>query len=98
MWCPITFTLVVDDFGIKVVGDKHINHLLKTLEKDYDVTVDWRQLLMGIKLEWDCEKRTLDTHISCFVPSALYKYRHKVSSKPQHTPTKAAPIVYGANI
>jgi len=40
VWHPITFTLVVDDFGIKVTGDTHANHLLKTLKKDYDVTVD----------------------------------------------------------
>jgi len=32
VWRPVTFTLVVDDFGIKFVGDEHANHLKKTLE------------------------------------------------------------------
>ena len=27
-WRPTTFTLVVDDFGIKVEGDTHANHLV----------------------------------------------------------------------
>ena len=49
---PIWFTLVVDDFGIKVVGDTNANHLVRTLEQDYDVTIDWKgELFVGIKLE-----------------------------------------------
>ena len=35
---PIQFTLVVDDFGVKYVGQEHANHLLNTLEKHYKVT------------------------------------------------------------
>ena len=41
VWRPVTFTLVVDDFGVKFVGDQHANHLKNTLEKYYDITVDW---------------------------------------------------------
>ena len=37
---PITFTLVVDDFGIKFEGDMNANHLVKTLRKHYNVTTD----------------------------------------------------------
>ena len=99
VWRPITFALVVDDFGIKVTGDTHANHLLKTLEKDYDVTVDWKgHLFVGIKLEWDYEKRTLDTHVPGYVKNALHKYQHKSPTKPQHAPATAAPIAYGAKI
>ena len=38
VWRPVTFTLVVDDFGVKFVGDQHANHLKSTLEKYYDIT------------------------------------------------------------
>ena len=41
VWRPITFTLVVDDFGIKFVGEEHANHLKQSLEQHYDVTIDW---------------------------------------------------------
>ena len=40
-WRPIQFTLVVDDFGVKYVGDKHALHLKKTLEENYKVTTEW---------------------------------------------------------
>ena len=33
--------LLVDDFGIKYVGKEHALHLLKTLEVDYEITIDW---------------------------------------------------------
>ena len=40
VWRTITFTLVVDDFGIKVEGKNHANHLVSTLKKYYGITVD----------------------------------------------------------
>ena len=39
-WGPVQFTLVVDDFGVKCVGEEHKNHLKETLEKDYKVTTE----------------------------------------------------------
>ena len=42
IWQPIQFTLVVDDFGIKYVGDEHPQHLLKVLQEHYAVTTDWK--------------------------------------------------------
>ena len=38
---PVWFTLVVDDFGIKYVGEEHANHLLNTLRNDYTIETDW---------------------------------------------------------
>ena len=77
VWRPITFTLVVDDFGIKVEGNNHANHLVSTLKNHYDITVDCKvELFVGIKLKWNYDKRTLDTHIPIFFPKALHKYQH----------------------
>ncbi|KAL7479621.1 hypothetical protein ACHAW6_005346, partial [Cyclotella cf. meneghiniana] len=53
-WRPITFSLVVDDFGIKTIGLLHAKHLKTALEKYYEVTVDWKgELFCGITLHWD---------------------------------------------
>ena len=39
---PVTFTLCVDDFGVKYVGERHPEYLITTLKKHYKaVTVDW---------------------------------------------------------
>ena len=99
VWRPVTFTLVVDDFGIKFVGDQHANHLKKVLEKDYEVTVDWKgEKYVGISLKWDYDKRTLETSVPEFVSSSLHKFQHPAPPKPQHSPAHAAPIQYGAKV
>ena len=99
VWRPITFNLVVDDFGIKVEGNNHANHLVSTLKKHCDITVDWKgELFIGIKRKWDYDKRTLDTHIPNFVPKSLHKYQHAKPKRPQHAPAKAVPIHYGSRI
>ena len=32
-WRPISFTLVVDDFGVKYVGEEHAEHLLSVINE-----------------------------------------------------------------
>ena len=39
-WRPVHFTLVVDDFGVKCVGETHTLHLKQTLEENYTVTTE----------------------------------------------------------
>ena len=49
---PISFTLVVDDFGIKYVGREHVDHLLRVLKQHYKLAEDWKgQLYCGIELK-----------------------------------------------
>jgi hypothetical protein len=38
---PITFSLVVDDFGIKYAGKEHADHLINCLKEKYKLTEDW---------------------------------------------------------
>ena len=38
---PVTFTLVVDYFGVKYVGKEHAQHLESVLKQHYKVTTDW---------------------------------------------------------
>eukprot|EP00804_Cyclotella_cryptica_P017159 CCRYP_003365-RA/>CCRYP_003365-RA protein AED:0.35 eAED:0.35 QI:0/0/0/1/1/1/2/0/332 len=41
-WRPISFTLCVNDFGVKYVDIKHAHHLLQTLNKHYKTSQDWK--------------------------------------------------------
>ena len=34
---PIIFALIVDDFGVKYVVNKHANHLINVMKKHYTV-------------------------------------------------------------
>jgi len=99
VWRPITFTLVVDDFGVKFVDKEHAEHLKMVLEQYYKITVDWEgEKYVGIDLKWNYQKRTLDTSVKGYVEQALHKAQHKKPSKPQDAPSKAIPIQYGAKV
>lgn len=37
IWRPVDFTLVVDDFGVNFNGVKHLQHLIASLEKYYEI-------------------------------------------------------------
>jgi hypothetical protein len=51
---PITFSLVVDDFGIKYVGKEHAEHLKASIAKHYQISHDWTgSTYCGVKLDWD---------------------------------------------
>ncbi len=39
-WHPISFTLVVDDFGLKYVGKEHANHLVECIRTKYKLFED----------------------------------------------------------
>ena len=54
---PMSFTLVVDDFGVKCVGKEHFNHLMSALQEHYNIKANWTSnSYIGIHLAWDYEK------------------------------------------
>ena len=53
----VWFTLVVDDFGIKFVGEENAKHLLGVLKEFYKMEEDWTGILYcGITLDWNYKK------------------------------------------
>jgi hypothetical protein len=66
--CPILFTLVVDDFGVKYAGKEHMDHLIECINMKYKLTEDWAgDLFGGIKLNWDYTTRTLDISMTGYI-------------------------------
>jgi hypothetical protein len=98
-WRPVTFALVVDDFGVKIKGREHGEHLINALEEHYEVTVDWTgSLFCGIHLNWQYNKKQVDIAMPNYIEKALTKYGHKKPRRPQHAPHKHTPIQYGAKV
>ncbi len=93
---PIQFTLVVNDFGVKYVGEKHAHHLKNTLEKHYKLTCDWTGTrYIGITPDWDYTKRQAHLSMPNYVKKALKQFQH-IAGKLQHAPYPSIPIKYGA--
>jgi hypothetical protein len=98
-WRPIVFCLLVDDFGIEYVGERHALHLKTVLEEHYEVTVNWKgDLYSGINLDWDYAARTCRLSMRDYIANLRVKWDHPFPTKPQHSPYKHAPIIYGAKV
>jgi len=93
---PIAFTLVVDDFGVKYVGEQHARHLVESIKKEYTVEVDWAgELYCGIKLAWDYDNHFVDISMPTSVSKQLLRYAHPPPKRKQHTPFAPNPVKFG---
>ena len=96
-WIPILFSLVVDDFGIKYVRKGHANHLIATIEENYEFSTDWGgTLYCGITINWDYANRTVDLSMPNYISSMLHKYQHPPPKRAQHSPHPWNIPTYGA--
>jgi hypothetical protein len=58
---PISFSLVVDDFGVKYVGREHAEHLVTCINKNYNISSDLNgTAYCGLTLDWNYKNRTVD--------------------------------------
>jgi hypothetical protein len=96
---PISFTLVVDDFGVKYVGREHIDHLINALKQAYDLHVDWEgSFMLGMSLKWNYNKRHVDLSMPNYIKKALLKFLHSKPRRHQAQPHPWTPPNYGAKV
>jgi hypothetical protein len=93
---PISFSLVVDDFGVKYVGREHGEHLMTCIKKNYNISSDWNgTAYCGLTLDWNCKNRTVDLSMPGYIKAALHKYQHPAPARPEHAPHGWNPPIYG---
>ena len=57
----ISFTLVVDDFGVKYVGRRHLDHLINALRDQYKITVELTgNSYLGLTIDWNYAEGYVD--------------------------------------
>ena len=50
---PTTFTLTVDDFGIKYFKKSNADHVSQALGQKYSLTIDWTVTsYLGLTIDW----------------------------------------------
>ena len=68
---PLHFCLVVDNFGVKYTNRQNTKNLVEHLSKEYKWTTGWEgKIYLGIKLDWDYDKRTVDLSMPNYIPKA----------------------------
>ncbi len=94
---PISFTLVVDDFGVKYVGKEHTMHLINALKQDYEISEDWEgNKYIGITFEWDYANRQVHLSMPGYINKALLRFGHERPRRLQNSPHPHVAPTYGA--
>jgi hypothetical protein len=75
---PTTFTLVVNDFGVKYTNQDDADHLMNTLKLLHSISINWTgDKYCGIQLAWDYKKNcTWDLSMPGYVARALKRFQH----------------------
>ena len=95
----ISFTLVVDDFGIKWTNKDDLDHLIQSLEKKYKMKVDMdSKQYVGIDLQFNYQNRTLICSMDDYIDTALQELQHVIPKQHFKGPSKHTQPTYGAKI
>ena len=74
---PISFCLIVDNFGVKYVGEEHAMHLRDVLQAKYPIIEDWTgETFCGLHLDWDYTNGTVNLSMPHYVAKALQRFQH----------------------
>ena len=92
----VTFALVVDDFGVKYVGERNFQHLINALNDLYTITVDPDgKSFLGLSLKWDYVRGTVDISMPGYIEKALKRFKHIAKGRKQHSPHEWRIPMYG---
>jgi hypothetical protein len=84
---PTTFTLVVDDFTIKIMSEDNANHLISILKKDYTITVDKEaKKYIGLTIKWDYDNGKVHMHMPGYLDKTMTRFKHEIPTKVQNSP------------
>jgi len=96
---PITFSLVVDVFGVKYIRKEDADHLEQTIKNSYPMKTDWTgEYYLGMTLTWDYNKIQNDRNVCLSMPgyvrNALIQFQHTYT-KNTFAPSPYQAPVYG---
>jgi hypothetical protein len=87
-----------DDFGIKYLKQANLDHLIASLEKYYDVTVDLEgKEYVKIELDWDYKNKRVHLSMAPYLQKALRQFDNVVPTQRQDSPYPYIKSKYGAS-
>ena len=83
----IILCLCLDDFEVKYFSDSDAKHLLQTLGKYYQYTVDWSgRNFCGLTFDWNYKEGYVDISMPGYISDTLKNLQHEKKPKPQCSP------------
>ncbi len=94
---PIFFTLVVDNFEVKYVGEENAQHLLDTVQQFYKCLCNWDgKRYCGLTIKWDYNGQKVHLSMPNYINNALARFQHTPPQKWQDQPYSHVKPTYGA--
>ena len=93
----MSFTLVVDDFGVKYTDITDFLFLQSVLKEKYDIHVDLSGTkYIGVRLDWDYLANTVTPSMPTYVASGIARFCPDGPPPPAKTPGIYVPPTFGA--
>jgi len=95
----LTFTLVVDDFGVKYKNKEDVEQLISLLQRNgYTLSLDWTgSKYLGFHLDWQYTKNYVDLSLPGYVKNLVEKINY-IPSKTANSPGIYTPPSYGNKV
>ena len=95
----ISFTLVVENFGVKYVGKQQEQNPIDALRILYKITVDWvGRKYLCIAFSWNYEQGWVDIPMPNYVLKVMHEFQHPPPPCPVYAQSKYKAQIYGAKI
>jgi hypothetical protein len=86
----------VDDFGVYYTEPDDVNYLIATLQKLYNIKIDWTgSKYLRMKIDHDIENETITISMPDYVPKALKRFNISDQHKRVNAPGPHTNIRYG---
>jgi hypothetical protein len=96
---PFTFSLVVDNFKVKYIGEEHAQHLLQTVQKHYMCSIKKEgERYCGITIKWEYVEKKVHLLMPSYVEKALTQFQHPPPIVPQDWLHQHVKNTYGAKV
>jgi len=93
----MSFTLVVDDFGVKYNNIDDFNFLVSSLQKKYELHIDLTgSKYIGVRLDWDYLANTVTPSMPNYVAAGIARFCPNGPPLPANTPGIYVPPKFGA--
>jgi hypothetical protein len=98
-WRPVWFSLVVNNFGVKYIGEEHAQHLLQTVQKYYRCSFEPEgERYCGLTIKWDYLGKKVHIAMPFYLENSLKRFQHPPPIVPQDQPHPHAKKQYGAKV
>jgi hypothetical protein len=86
-WCSITFSLIVNDFRVKYIGEEHAQHLIQAVQKCYACLFKKKvERYCKLTIKWDYVGKEVHLSMPSYIEKALKQFQHPLPIIQQDQP------------